>query len=112
MIPPTDPSINDGENIEIVETSISVPDGPDLDSHLMGDQNEKTNQSQEFVDQKNKESKDFSFPQIWSEFSMNTMYNDRDWQEMATTAARNLTIGAVPSGVDVFTDIHLFFDYL
>ena len=55
MIPPTDPSINDGENIEIVETSISVPDVPDLDSHLMGDQNEKTNQSQEFVDQKNKD---------------------------------------------------------
>ena len=67
-------------------------------------ENDKTEQKEEITEN------GVSFTRIWSEFTMNTLYTDRDKKEIAKTVAQNLTFGAIPSCMDMYTDIQLFVD--
>ena len=51
-----------------------------------------------------------SSTRIWSEFTLNTLYTDRDKKDIAKTVAQNLTFGAILSCMDMYTDIQLFVD--
>jgi hypothetical protein len=48
---------------------------------------------------------------LWEEFNLNSLYHERDSNEMGTTAVTNLILGAIPTIGDVYSDFRLFFNY-